>query len=68
MISKIDWITWVQKPGGPPSELDFHSENADKFKKMADTYVDLQGHGKPDNYMDYVNEVKDANLRVIFNN
>lgn len=47
LISKIDWITWVTKPGLPPVTLDFVTSEYNEVIKLADDYITLKGSSSP---------------------
>lgn len=66
IISKVDWNAWILQGGDNPYKLDFHTQEADDYQNLADTYITLDSQKKsPDNIGMYLNETN-INLKVIF--
>jgi len=70
IVSRVNWIDWVQTPGPIPSgsNINFETPESQVFTKLANDYISLGGFSSPANIDIYKNEVKDVNLKVVFNN
>jgi len=60
----------VQTPGPIPagSNISFTTNGSIAFTDLAESYIALQGLATPANISIYLNEKKDVNLKVVFNN
>ena len=66
----MNWVDWVQTPGPIPagSNVSFTTPDTTAFNDLADSYIAMQGFSSPSNINIYINEKKDVNLKVVFNN
>ena len=51
--SKIDWDTWLRKPGLPPVTLDFTSPAFFAAQEIADAYINGKGKASPEKKDDF---------------
>lgn len=65
LLAKIDWNTWVKKPGLPPVILDFKTPEYEAAKKLADDYIAAGGNSSPSGFEKYKDWVE--GLKSIFN-
>lgn len=64
IIGKVDWYTWVHKPGLSPVSLNFKTPELITSEKLADEYIILGGKDSPVNASNYKNFF--SNFKVIF--
>lgn len=59
----VDWETWITKPGMPPFNLDFSTDESSEAIVLADLYIKLNGT-HPDQFLNFDHYY--SNLKVIF--
>ena len=69
LLNQIDWEAWIRRGGANPEgvNIDFSTDIARKFEKLADDYISLKGEASPDNFKDYIDST-DPQLKVVFLN